>query len=193
MLQKLLFESTRLRLAAIDIEKDPAVEAPWTYDLDYARHFDIRPVRPLAVFEVEKFYKDLQEKQRENAGSLFNFMIRLKEDDRLLGFFRIMEVQWTHGAGWLALAIGDPEYRGKVEAEALELALYYAFEELNLFRITIGAAGYDAAAIARYERAGFTLEVRQREMIYHGNRFWDHLHYGILRDEWYRNVVEVTK
>ena len=193
MFEKPLFESARLRLAAIDIEKDPAIEAAWTYDLNYARYFNTSPVRPMAVFEIEKFYKELQEKQRDNAGSQFNFMIRLRENDQLLGFFRIEEVQWVHGVGWLALAIGEPEYKGKIEAEALELALAYAFEELNLFRVTVDVAGYDSPTIELYEKAGFVLEVRQREMIYHNNRFWDRLYFGMLRDEWRQHVVEVVK
>jgi len=193
MLQRPLFENARLRLAAVDLKNDPVIESPWTYDLNYARHFNASPARPLAVFEIEKFYKELLDKQRENAGSLFNFMIRLKEDDRLLGFIRIMEVQWVHGVGWLALAIGEPAYKGIIEAEALELALNYAFEELNLFRLTVDVAGYDMAAIQLYEGAGFSLEVRQREMIYRDNRFWDHLHYGILREEWQQRALEVAK
>ena len=39
-------------------------------------------------------------------------------------------------------------------------------------------------ACALYSSANFYLEVRQRQAVYHQGRYWDLLHYGLLRPEW---------
>jgi len=66
----------------------------------------------------------------------------------------------------------------------MQLALVYAFEELNMFRASILVPEYDFAAGEACQAAGFQVEVRQREILYRDGRYWDLLHFGLLCEDW---------
>lgn len=179
-----LFQAEHLYLSGVDPEEDAEVEAEMTFDLDYAHWFHAeKPSRPLSAAEVKKYYEETQ-KRSEGAEKVFHFGIRRCEDKRLIGFVRFCQIEWNHAAGRLEMAIGDPQTPESWADEALALALNYAFNELNLFRLAASTPAFDLEASRRYEKAGFTLEVRQREYVYREGRFWDWLLYGMLVDEW---------
>jgi RimJ/RimL family protein N-acetyltransferase len=133
--------------------------------------------------------KKLREKDKdaEKARKLFYFVIRSREGDRLVGFARLQWIEWTNGTSHLRLYIGDPADRGKgYGSEALRLILRYAFEELNLHRVTISVAGYNEGAIRFFERAGFVTEVVRRQALQRNGRRWDLRMMGLLKEEWKR-------
>src|SRR5512135_133330 len=132
MMHAQLFEGPMLRLSAIDPEKDGAVEAAWTYDLDYTRNAGFGPTRPLGAVELKKHYENLAKKA--NEGNQFFFAARLKEDDRLIAFVRIPTIFWTHAAAIFTLSFADNQLMARHGDEVLELTLCYAFRELNLYR-----------------------------------------------------------
>jgi RimJ/RimL family protein N-acetyltransferase len=61
------------------------------------------------------------------------------------------------------------------------LAVHYAFAELNLARVGLEAFAYNTRAIRAYEKAGFSLEGRQREWVRRERQRFDVVHMGILR------------
>ena len=82
------------------------------------------------------------------------------------------------------LGIGDPADRGKgYGREALALMINYAFEELNLFKLTAVIPEYNRVALQLFAQAGFIEEVRRRQALHRYGRRWDVIHMGILRDE----------
>ncbi|MBI5082669.1 MAG: GNAT family N-acetyltransferase [Chloroflexi bacterium] len=186
-IQQQLFEGSRLRLSAIDLEKDPDVESKWTHDPDYLRALSPDTARPLSPFMVKKKYEGIEKEMKEKRNS-FYFTIRLKEDDRLIGFTKIEWIEWNNGAGRLAIGVGDPEDRRKgYGSESLQMILRYAFAELNLFRLgTFAIPAYNTGAIRFLERAGFVEEVRRRESVNRDGKRWDTVSLGLLRDEWKR-------
>jgi len=110
--------------------------------------------------------------------------LRPLSEERLLGLFWMTYVQWVHGAGQINLVIGDAQDWDAFASEALDLALNYAFDELNLFRVTVRIAEDDSPACNLYQQAQFYLEVRQRQAIFRDGRYIDRLTYGMLRPEW---------
>ena len=66
----------------------------------------------------------------------------------------------------------------------MRIILRYAFDELNLKRVTLNVFDYNPRAIRSYEKAGFKLEGRQREALHKDGQRYDILYMGILRDEW---------
>ena len=64
------------------------------------------------------------------------------------------------------------------------LILRYAFLELNLQRVSLDVFDYNQRAIRSYEKAGFTLEGRQRGVLLREGKRWDLVYMGILREEW---------
>jgi RimJ/RimL family protein N-acetyltransferase len=182
MMHKQLFEGPMIRLAAIDPEKDGAVEAAWTFDLDYARDLRLGPARPLGALDLKKHYEGLEKKSED--GHQIYFAVRLKAEDRLVGFVRIPMIFWTHGAAIFSLSFVDTILLQCYGPETIELIFCYAFRELNLYRLETILPAYSTEAITLFEQAGFLMEVRRRQAIYRDGRPWDILHYGILQSEW---------
>jgi RimJ/RimL family protein N-acetyltransferase len=88
----------------------------------------------------------------------------------------------------LQMGIGDPQDRKKgYGSQALNLILRYAFEELNLYRLTALVPEYNSDAMRFFEKAGFLVEVRRRQALNRDGRRWDLLHLGLLQDEWVQN------
>jgi RimJ/RimL family protein N-acetyltransferase len=183
-LQRPLFEGSSVVLAPIDYENDAEVESQWTHDASFLRMVKLEPAQPLSPAQVKKGYEKV-EKSMEEDKNLFYFTIRERPEERLVGFARIYWVSWTHAAAFLQLGIGDMNDRRRgYGSQALELLLRYAFEELNLYRLTALVPEYNQAAQRFFEKAGFVIEVRRRQALNREGRRWDLLHMGLLRDEW---------
>ena len=197
-INKSLLDGRLICLTPIEVEKDAEVESKWTHDPEYLRLLGVDVVRPLSPVHLKKKYEDLEKKMAE-SGDQFYFAIRLQAGDaaesentgtavsvrRLVGFTELTWVSWNHQAAFLRLGIGDPDDRGKgYGSEALALMLNYAFQELNLFRLTAVIPEYNRIAMQLFERDGFLEEVRRRQTLHRDGRRWDVIHMGILRAEW---------
>lgn len=170
-----LYEGKRIRLTA-SREGDAAIIAGWYADSEYERRMDTDVVRPRSVADQEKM---------KAPETVFEFFVRTVEDDRLIGFVALHNIEWANQMGKLAIGIGEKEYRGKgYGSEMLALILQYAFCELGLHRVGLDVTSYNEAAIRAYERAGFVYEGREREAIFRDNARYDLVFMGILREEW---------
>jgi len=191
-IQTQLFESPDLRLGPIDHEKDPQVESRWTHDSDFMRLMENDPARPLSVAMIKKQYEKL-EKQVEENKNLFHFMIRAREDDRLIGKAVIQWIEWTNSNGWIRLGIGAAEDRRKgFGTQVMQMLQRFAFAELNLFRVSAMVPEYNEGAIALLRKFGFTQEVCRRSALERDGRRWDLYVFGLLNEEWqdYTRVAE---
>src|SRR5512147_2644287 len=109
-IQTQLFEGPDIRFGPIDHEKDPEIESRWTHDSDFMRLMETSPARPLSAAMIKKQYEKL-EKQIEEDKNLYHFMIRLREDDRLIGKASVSRIEWANGNGFIHLGIGAAEDR----------------------------------------------------------------------------------
>ncbi len=183
-IERQLFEGTLIRLAPIDHEKDPQVESGWTHDLMLQRALSRQAAMPLSAAQVKKKYEAI-EKEADESRRLFYFTIRDRQDDRLLGFVQIDGIEWTHGTSNLKLAIGDQKDRNKgYGGEAMQLILRFAFNELNLYRISAVVGEDNPLALNFFLKYGFVEEVRRRKSLLRDGQAWDLLYLGLLRDEW---------
>ena len=188
-IEKSLYEGQLIRLGPIDHEKDAAVESKWTHDSQYLRLIAASPALPASPERIKKKYEAL-EKTVEESKNTFHFAIRLRSDipdqnDRLLGFARLEWVEWTHGNASLRLAIGSPDDRRKgYGREALALLLRFAFEEMNLHRLSANIPAYNTAALAFFQKFGFVDEIRRRQALQLDGQVWDAISLGLLRAEW---------
>ena len=83
------------------------------------------------------------------------------------------------------IAIGEKDYWGNgYGTEATQLILEYAFQQLNLHRISSSAFAFNERSIRLHKKVGFKEEGRQREAIFKNGYFHDHVMFGILRNEW---------
>jgi RimJ/RimL family protein N-acetyltransferase len=179
-----LFEGERICLGPIDMEKDPEIEARWSNDAGYLRMLSIEPARPLSPAQVKKKYEAIEKEQEEKSG-LYYFTIRMKPDDRLIGFARLSWIEWSNGCARIQIGIGDAQDRGcGYGKETLGLLLRFVFSEMNLYRLAAVIPEYNLPAQRLFAGAGFVEEVRRRQAVFRDGRRWDLVHWGLLRDEW---------
>jgi RimJ/RimL family protein N-acetyltransferase len=150
-------------------------------DSEYIRLLDSGPARPFSIREAEKWFKDEEEK---NPPEDYFFAIRTLDGDQLIGFVALAPI-YSHADAWLAIGIGDRTHWSQGHgSEAMRLALQYAFDELNLQRVTLGVFAYNQRAIRTYEKAGFKCEGTLRQSLCREGQRHDEMMMGILRDEW---------
>ena len=179
-----LFEAEKICLAPMDHDKDPEVIARWTQDAEYLRLLGPQPAMPVSVALVKKQYEAI-EKEIEESHRLYHFTIRMRADDRLVGFARLFWIEWANGNANLQLGIGDPaDRRQGYGTETLGLLLRFAFQEVNLYRLSATVPEYNTGALRLFEKFGFVTEVRRRQALNRDGRRLDMLHLGLLRDEW---------
>jgi RimJ/RimL family protein N-acetyltransferase len=155
------------------------------HDAEYLRMLGPQPAYPASVALVKKQYEALEKELEESHGGLYHFTIRMRSDDRLIGFARLFWIEWSNGSGSVQLGIGDAaDRRQGYGSETLRLLLRFVFSELNLYRLSATVPEYNAGAQRLFEKFGFQVEVRRRQALNRDGRHWDMLHYGILRDEW---------
>lgn len=184
MIETQLFEGTNIHLTAVEPEQDAAVESAWTQDLDYIRKaYWLKIAMPLTAYQLKKAYED-EQKETSGSGNSFQFSVRIKDEDQLIGFVKFFNIEWTNGNGFIQVAFCDEQTEEKYGKEVLMLGMRYVFCELNLKHLITVVPGYEEKTIALHEQQGFTREVCQRGAIYANGRYWDRYFLGCLQEEW---------
>lgn len=179
---KNVLQGRRVRLSDVNPEELTRAYSDWNRDSEFNRLLDARPTRLVSVRTSREW---LEKEIAKEAGSIFWFTIRTLEDDRLLGDIVLEVNRWWAGEAFVGLGIGDRELWGKgYGTEAMNLALDFAFNEINLRRVSLTVFEYNPRAIRSYEKAGFRHEGRKRQALCREGKRWDEMYMGILREEW---------
>ena len=182
-----IYEGRLVRLGPLDHEKDPPVLAGWTQD-PLLRSVLTDVARPLSLEAVRKLLEKI-EKEMEETKNLFHFTLRAKDDNRLVGLARIFCIDFHNGTGALNMGVGEASDRHRgYGSDAFSLLLRFAFNELNLHRLSVWPSADNIPFIHLVEKAGFEQEARRREACFHDGSYWDVLHLGLLRTKWEKKL-----
>lgn len=174
-----ILHGARVRLTALTTNDLPII-ARWHQDGEFLRLFDARPAHPKSEPELAQW---LEERHKTSDG--FLFAVRPLDSDDLLGYVELDEILWPHQVCGIAACIGDATDRGKGYGyEAMQLALAFAFHELNLHRVQITAFSYNERSTALAEKLGFQREGVFRGFLQRDGQRHDMYLYGLLRHEW---------
>ncbi|MBN1583409.1 MAG: GNAT family N-acetyltransferase [Anaerolineae bacterium] len=175
----MLLRGERIKLTALTQDDLPTI-VPWYENTHFLRLLDARPAYP----QTEATLKDwLQE--MDKAKNAFLLGIRLLDADQLIGYIELEGILWIHQTGWIGIGIGEPDYWNRgYGREAMDLALAFCFDELNLHRVQLTVFDYNKRAIALYEKLGFQHEGTFREFLHRDGQRYDMHLYGLLRREW---------
>jgi len=177
-----LLQGDLVELVAFSAERDADTLMRWTRDTEYWRLLDASPARAWALPQVREFIGREFETDAPNA---FMFAIRTRADQRLIGDIGLDGIRWTHGDAFVGIGIGERAYWGKgYGTDAMRLMLRFAFQELNLHRVSLTVYGYNPRAQRSYEKNGFRVEGRARQVLLRDGARHDVIYMGILRDEW---------
>lgn len=176
-----LFTGTLVRLDRLGPK--PAAEAyhRWMQDSEMLRLMDSGIAQMYSQSQHEKW----QEKQLDPPTENYFFHIIRLSDDRLIGDVGLDGIKWAHGESFVGIGLGERELWGQgYGTDAMRLILRFAFQELNLRRVSLNVFEYNPRAIRSYEKTGFRPEGRVRGLLNRGGRRWDIIFMGILRSEW---------
>ena len=141
----------------------------------------MRNVMPRTLETTKKRY----EPQERDAPEHISFTIYHKEDKKPIGNVGLSRINWFNRWANAFAFIGEKEYWGKnIATEATKLILRYAFEELNLHKISAGAAINNIGSWSVAEKVGFTYEATLKDEFYVDGKYIDTKRYYILKDDW---------
>jgi RimJ/RimL family protein N-acetyltransferase len=171
-----------VRLSAWDPEEMSKVIPRWYRNSEYIRLLN-SSARPMLSPKAELKWME-EEVDKMSPGSYF-FSIRTLAEDKLIGELNLDVVTWPGGDAFVGLGIGETEYWNKgYGTDIMKVLLRFAFNEINLRRVTLTVFQYNPRAIRSYEKAGFRHEGRMRKVLNKEGRRWDMLYMGILREDW---------
>ncbi len=105
-----------------------------------------------------------------------------KADGALAGFVYLNGIDWFARNAELGILIGDRGRQGKgLAKEALALVAGYAFDTLNLNKLHLRVAAFNAAALRLYRDFGFVEEGVQRQQAFIRGRYHDVVLMGLFR------------
>ena len=112
-------------------------------------------------------------------------MIRTLDGDKPIGFVGLDDISWHNGSSWVGIGIGERKYWSKgYGTDAMQIIACYAFEELDLHRLTLNVFAYNTRAIRAYEKIGYQVEGRIAEAVHREGKRWDVIFMGLLREDW---------
>ena len=107
------------------------------------------------TFESLREYYDLAIK----SGSFAWFAIYLAQSNRHIGNIKIGPINKYHNVSSIGLLIGEKDCWGKGYAsESILTATNWAFESLDLFKITAGIYRNNIGSLKAFQKAGFHVE-----------------------------------
>lgn len=179
MILSKLLRGDRIQLSALASSDIPTL-ARWYEDAGFMRLYDARPAYPKSEAELTQWLQELHKDK-----STFAFAIRPIDGNDLIGYLELDGILWPHGVCGMSIAIGDRANWGKGYGyEAAQLALAFAFGELNLHRVQATVFAYNERSIALFEKLGFRREGVYREFLQRDGERHDMLLYGLLDREW---------
>lgn len=127
------------------------------------------PYRPVDCL----VFKEWLDQQAKQNGQIL-FMVRTLEPARAVGFILYKNFNPIFRAAELGMRIGNEADRGKgYGTAALKLALAYAWNTLNLKRVSLTVFAHNQRAIAAYRKAGFEREGLMRKAAFISGQWVD--------------------
>ncbi len=135
-------------------------------------------VFPISEIEHEEWF---EKKLNEKVNKLFG--IEERKSGNLIGVIGLSNTDLFNKSTELFTYIGDEQYCGKgFGTDAIKTLVRFAFEELNLHRISLVVFSYNTRAIASYKKVGFVTEGVLKESLYKGGKYHDKIIMAILND-----------
>jgi len=174
-----VLEGERVRLRAHTDADFPHVFEVFS-DPEVMRYWSRPPMQDPA--EVEKLIRAIRE--HVVAGTLLQWAIALREDDRAIGHVSLFALNPPHQRAELGYALGQRWWRQGLAREAVTLALRHAFERLGLRRIEADIDPRNDASIGLMTRLGFRHEGTMRERWFVAGELQDSALYALLARDW---------
>lgn len=111
------------------------------------------------------------------------------ETDTHIGNVRIGPINWVHRTAFLGIMIGEKDFWGKGYAtDTLKLIVEYAFNRLNLHKISAGVNASNKPSLRAFEKAGLKIEGRRKEELYVDGKYHDGIIMGLTKEDFLARI-----
>jgi len=98
-----------------------------------------------------------------------------------IGTTALIGLDWRNRTAEFGIIIGEPSARGRgYGTEVTRLMRAYAFDTLGLRTLMLTVYSFQTAGIRAYEKAGYRIIGRQREVYFLAGRWWDRVYMETL-------------
>lgn len=157
-------------------EADAARFLEWFADTEVTRYLGRRMVP--ALFQEEEFLKRIGESKND-------VFWMLEAEGRAVGASGIHQIDWVNAHGSTGTMIGDRSmWRKGIGSESMALRTAYAFDQLNLHKLTSGAFMENEPSKRGLQKAGYRETGVEREHFFREGRWHDHWQCELLRSDW---------
>ncbi|SDK53734.1 Protein N-acetyltransferase, RimJ/RimL family [Maridesulfovibrio ferrireducens] len=109
------------------------------------------------------------------------FAICEKQGNRHVGNIRLGPINALHSFAEIGILIGQRDCWGKGYAsEAIGLVVHYAFNQLQIHKLTSGAYACNSASIRTFEKNGFVIEGTLKDHFRHNGNFVNCIKLGLI-------------
>lgn len=160
------------------LEKDASLMLEWMHDENV----------------VSSLGTNFRKKTLEDALSFIHWSLKpecgevhlacVSDNDEYLGTVSLKHIDQKNKNAEYAICFRRCAHGTGAASYATEQILRIAFEQLQLEKIYLYLYSVNERANRFYQKAGFTLEGRQRCQTLHADAFVDVIWYGILKEEW---------
>lgn len=178
----LYLHGERVRLRPWSLEDAPDFQR-WANDIEVQRFIGDPPGQASRDAE-EAFIRRHLDNDWEHGFALAIEATDVGSAPRLIGNLELRNLSAVSRGGEIGIMIGDREYLSRGYGEdAVRTICRFGFRDLDLHRIELTVAEFNARAIRCYQKVGFTIEGRLRDHRYVAGRYYATLCMGLLRDE----------
>jgi ribosomal-protein-alanine N-acetyltransferase len=150
----------------------------WMSDPDVTRFLESR-FFPNSLASLRQYATDKQG-DRDNVF----LAILLHENHRHIGNIKLGPIDWIHRRGEVGILIGEKDCWGKgYAAEAIGLLVDYAFDRLNLHKVTAGCYATNEGSTRTFEKAGFVREGLRKQHCFCEGSYVDVVLLGRVRQK----------
>lgn len=150
----------------------------WMNDPEVTRYLESR-FYPNSMVALQDYVKNI-DKDRNN---IF-WAICLKEHDRHIGNIKLGPINWIHRFADVGLLIGAKDcWRQGYASEVIGCLVYYAFDVLNLHKLTAGCYAAHQASLKAFLKNGFQIEGTRRKQYICNGIYADAVMLGLINSE----------
>ena len=139
----------------------------------------------------DQMKKRFESRPTDGLGDWVGFTLYHKKDKKPIGEVGLSRINWINGWANAYANIGEIEYWNKnIATEATQLLLKYAFEELNLNKVSGSVVVENKGSWVVAEKIGFKYEGILKEHKYINGKYRDEKCYGFLKSDWLKQQAE---
>lgn len=164
--QCLIIDGARIYLRELNEEDASQNYCNWLNDPKVNKFLETKKT---TIVELKEYIKE----KKDNPNCLFLGLF-LKGMNEHIGNIKLEPIDFENKEATLGILIGTKTYWGQsICAEAVKLLVNYAFNDLNMDRVTLGVIAENKAAIKWYIKAGFEIDKIEQRTVQHGEKSYD--------------------